>query len=447
MKNRIGLRRSALTVLGAALLSAAAMSACSSSDDSTSSTGGSGGSGGRGGTSATGGKGGASGSVGLGGSHAGGTGGSGGTGATAGTNALGGTGGTIVIGSAGEGGESAAGAAGAAGGSSLTLQDVTVTKLSSDVGGAAHQVTNLVNAWGLAINPNAQGGPLFWVSATDSGVSDVFDVTGNPQTLVVTVPAGTAAGLGAGTGAPTGQVYNASATAFKGDTFMFATEDGFIEGWKTGTVAVAEVNNFTTASYKGLALVMNGTTPELIAANFKAGSIDSFSDTFQAITTKPFNDATIPAGYAPFNAAELGGKVYVTYAKQDADKADDVPGLGNGYVNVFNVDGTLSKRLISQGMLNAPWGLAMAPAGWGNLAGALLVGNFGDGMIHAYDPLTGELLGALADTTGAPLVIDGLWALSFGPNTVSVDLSAQLFYTAGPGSEMHGVFGKLILAP
>ena len=439
-KNTLGLRRGALTVLGAAVLGAAAMSACSSSDDTSTSNGGSGGS--------------------VGGSHTGGTAGKGGTSATAGsggkggTSASGGTGGSIVvggsggaIGSAGEAGEtSAAGAAGAPGTPSVE-QHVTKTLLTSDQAGAAHTVANLVNAWGLAINPNAQGGPLFWVSATDSGVSDVFDATGNAPGLVVTVPAGTATGLGAGTGAPTGQAYNASATAFNGDTFIFATEDGFIEGWKTGTVAVAEVNNFTTASYKGLAIATVGATPELLATNFKAGAIDSFTSAFAAITTKPFNDATIPAGFAPFNVAELNGKVYVTYAKQDADKADDVKAVGNGYVNVFNLDGTLDKRLISQGALNSPWGIALAPAGWGGLAGALLVGNFGDGLIHAYDATSGEMVGELTDAAGTPLAIDGLWALAFGPNVASGDLSAQLFFTAGPARETHGQFGKLVVAP
>lgn len=353
----------------------------------------------------------------------------------------------MVAGSGGEAGAiGVAGAAGAAGeggaSSNLIEQSVTMALLTSDQAGAVDTDANLINAWGLAINPNAEGGPLFWVSAADKGVSAVIDAAGHPQSLVVTIPSAN----GTDPGSPTGQIYNGT-TNFKGDVFVFATEDGLITGWQTGTAAVMRVNRATTASYKGLAVVTNGTTPMLAAANFHAGTVDLFDINYAAsVDATLFTDPTMPAGFAPFNVAELGGKVYVTYAKQDADKADDVPAVGNGYLDVFGVDGTFTKRLISQGVLNSPWGLALSPDNWGSLPNALIVGNFGDGLIHAYDPTTGEMLGELT-SSGKPVAIDGLWALAFGPNSPSANLSSQLFFTAGPVMETHGQFGKLTLTP
>ncbi|HEX3777326.1 MAG TPA: TIGR03118 family protein [Polyangiaceae bacterium] len=406
------------------------MSACSSSDD-TSAAGGTSGSAGSAGSAGRGGAAGSAGSTNVAGS--------GGSAGTAGSG--------VIIGVGGEGGAiGVAGAGGAAGeggaGSATIEQNVAMALLTSDQAGAVDTDANLINAWGLAINPVAEGGPLFWVSAADKGVSAVIDAAGHPQSLVVTIPSAN----GTDPGSPTGQVYNGT-PAFKGDVFIFATEDGLITGWQTGTAAVTRVNHATTASYKGLAIVTNGTTPSLAAANFKAGTVDVFDTAYAAaVDTTLFTDPTMPAGFAPFNVAELGGKVYVTYAKQDAAKADDVPAVGNGYVDMFGVDGTFTKRLISQGVLNSPWGLALSPDDWGSLPNALLVGNFGDGLIHAYDPTTGEMLGELS-TSGKALAIDGLWALSFGPNSASANLSSQLFFTAGPVMETHGQFGKLTLNP
>jgi uncharacterized protein (TIGR03118 family) len=437
ISKHIILQRGAFTLLGLSVLGTTLISACSSSDD-TSASGGTSGIGGR---SASGGKGGTSGSGGKSSSAGSSTGGSSGSSA----GGKGGSGGVSVVAGAG-GAVEIAGEGGAAGAAVTSIeQNVTTALLTSDQAGAVDTDANLVNAWGLAINPDAQGGPLFWVSAADKGVSVVIDAAGHPQSLVVTIPPATVGD----TGAPTGQVFNPSAD-FKADKFIFATEDGLITGWQTGTVAVIRVNNSaltTPASYKGLALVMNGTTATLAAANFHAGKVDVFDANYAAaVPTTLFTDATMPAGFAPFNIAELGGKVYVTYAKQDADKADDVKGAGNGYVSVFNVDGSFSKRLISQGALNSPWGIALAPSDWGALSSALLVGNFGDGLIHAYDAATGEALGELTKSAGTPLAIDGLWALEFGPNTASADLSAQLFFTAGPAMETHGQFGKIQIA-
>jgi len=181
----------------------------------------------------------------------------------------------------------------------------------------------------------------------------------------------------------------------------------------------------------------------LVATDFHDGTVDVYDATYEnSALQHPFVDSTIPAGFAPFNVMPVGDAVYVTYAKQDADKQDDEAGPGNGYVSQFKTDGTYVKTLISGGALNSPWAVAMAPSNFGDLAGMLLVGNFGDGTIHAYDPATGALVGQLTNGTGAPLLIPGLWDLKVGP-TGTTDLSKILFFSAGPGGEAHGIFGKL----
>jgi uncharacterized protein (TIGR03118 family) len=279
---------------------------------------------------------------------------------------------------------------------------------------------------------------MFWVSATETGVSTVYAPDGTPSSLVVTIPADTPAG----TGSPTGQVFNTT-TGFSADKFIFATEDGLIAGWQTGTVAVPRADHSTDgASYKGLALI-EGADPMLVAANFHAGTVDVF-DADYADVADLFVDPDPVAGYAPFNVAALGDKVYVAYAKQDADQEEEVAGAGLGYVNSFNVDGSFDTHLIARGgVLNAPWGMALAPAGFTPAPGGLIVGNFGDGMIHSFDMSTGELLAEFTDTAGKPLVIDGLWGLTFGTKKASADLSKQLFFAAGPADETLGLFGVL----
>jgi uncharacterized protein (TIGR03118 family) len=319
---------------------------------------------------------------------------------------------------------------------------VKQTNLTSDQAGmAAHTDTNLVNAWGLSINPQAAGGPAFWVSSTERGLSVVYDQTGTALPVVVTIP--TPADAAAGS-SPTGQAYNPTAANFMGDKFIFATEQGVIAGWQTGMDAVVRVDDSgEDASYKGLALVGTGAMATLLVTDFKAGKVAAYgTDYVEKESTTAFVDTSLPTGFAPFGIAELAGSVYVTYAKQDADKEDDVAGVGNGFIDVFKPDGTGGRRLVSGGNLNSPWGLAIAPSSFGDLAGSLLVGNFGDGFILAYDATTGVFRGLLGDTAGAPLQIDGLWALVQGP-TGTTDLSQTLFFTAGPDDEAHGLFGKL----
>ncbi|MGH9344941.1 MAG: TIGR03118 family protein, partial [Terriglobia bacterium] len=199
--------------------------------------------------------------------------------------------------------------------------------------------------------------------------------------------------------------------------------------------------------YKGLAIGNNGSADLLYAANFGLGRVDVFDSTFHATTASGgFHDPSLPAGYAPFDIQNIGGKLYVTYALQDAAKHDDVAGPGHGFVDVFDLNGNLIQRLTSQGALNSPWGLAVAPSGFGEFSGDLLVGNFGDGMINAYDSGTGSFLGTLDNPDGTPIAIDGLWGLRFGSGAQGQALDA-LYFTAGIAGpdqiEDHGLFGSL----
>jgi uncharacterized protein (TIGR03118 family) len=321
--------------------------------------------------------------------------------------------------------------------------------LVSDIPGLASITdTNLVNPWGIAASATSP----FWVSDNHSGLSTLYNSTGAVQKVVVTVPA--AAG-GTGPGSPTGIIFNSttdfvvtSSTSNAPAKFIFATEDGTISGWASGTNAVLKAHNSSAkAVYKGLASGTAGSSNYLYAANFYAGTIDVFDGNFAPATLAgSFSDPSVPAGFTPFNVQNLGGKLYVTYAKQDDDKEDDVGGPGNGFVNIFDTNGNLQKRLISNGVLNSPWGLAIAPSGFGLFAGELLVGNFGDGQINAFDPETGLYIGSIKDPAGKPISIQGLWGLKFGNggNTNTLYFTAGI---AGAGSvEDHGLFGSIAVA-
>lgn len=306
-------------------------------------------------------------------------------------------------------------------------------------GSVANTVTdpNLINPWGIAASPS---GPL-WVSDNGTGVTTLYNGSGNIVPLVVTIPP--PAG-GNGPAKPTGQIFNGSSN-FNSDVFIFATEDGTLSGWRGALGTSAELlvdNSGSGANYKGLAIGSNLSGTNLYAANFAAGRIDVFNSSLSPTLLGTFIDPNLPAGYAPFNIQNISGRLYVTYALQDANKQDEVAGSGNGYLDVFDTDGNLIKRLVSNGPLNAPWGLAMAPFDFGAFSNDLLVGNFGDGLINAFDPLTGNLLGALDDSNNIPLAIDGLWALSFG-NGGSGGKTDELFFTAGPNDETNGLFGKI----
>jgi uncharacterized protein (TIGR03118 family) len=328
------------------------------------------------------------------------------------------------------------------------------TNLVSDIPGLAQFTDpNLVNPWGLAASPS---GP-FWVSNSGTGTSTLYnglgqsEPTGSP--LVVSIP-GSANSPGA-MSTPTGTVFNGgsgfviSANGPSGSSvFLFATADGLIAGWNPQVdprhAVVAVDNSSSGAIYKGLALDTDSTGRTLlIATNFATGKLDVFDDHFQLVGIgASFTDPNLPAGYAPFGIQNIDGNLYVTYAKQDAAKYDDVAGAGNGFLDVFTSDGVLRQRLVSQGPLNSPWGVALAPADYGEFSQDLLVGNFGDGRINVFEPNTGRFLGQLDDAQGNPITIDHLWGLEFG-NGAGAGNTHTLFFNAGIDNEQHGLFGKL----
>ena len=374
----------------------------------------------------------------------------------------------------------------------LLAGNVLQTNLVSDLPGVAQfQDPQLINPWGIAEGP---GGP-FWISDNNAGVSTLYNTQGVKQGLVVDIPI--PGNPASASGAPDGTVFN---TTLLGSTpgftvtdgihsgpaiFLFATEDGTIVGWNPGvdptgqfsgpkgasTHAVIPVdnsgNNFTEpnplkqtgAVYKGLSIATSATpifagdpasTAVLYAANFRSGKIEVYDSKFKLVTTLPmgaFTDSNIPAGFAPFNVQALGGKIYVTYALQNAAKHDDVAGPGNGFIDVFNLDGTPAgphgqPRLASRGPLDSPWGLALAPSSFGSLAGDLLVGNFGNGHINIFNPTSGTFVGQLKDPDGEPIVIPGLWTLKVGNGNGGGDANT-VYFTAGIGDESHGLFGSL----
>lgn len=305
----------------------------------------------------------------------------------------------------------------------------------------------LVNAWGIALNPN---GP-FWISSNGADLSEVYRPT---------TPLSTAFTVNIPGGAPTGQAFNSDSAAFhlangKAAAFIFTSEAGLVTAWNpadgtTNGAANTAETTFTSpdgAIYKGIAEASDGTNSFLYLADFHNGKIDVLDSNFGQVELGTngfgdFTDSKLPNGYAPFNVAAIDGKLYVSYAKQDADAEDDVAGHGHGFVDVFDLKGNFEQRLISRGDLNSPWAMVKAPNDFGDFGGDLLVGNFGDGRIHAYDINTGRELGTLSERPGKPIVIDGLWGLSFG-NAKTPGGPNTLFYAAGPDGETNGLFGKI----
>jgi uncharacterized protein (TIGR03118 family) len=322
------------------------------------------------------------------------------------------------------------------------------TNLVSDLPGLA-QLTDpdLVNPWGMAAGPTT---PV-WVADNGTDKATIYPgfVNGSPiqkAGLVVDIPGG----------APTGQVFNPTpgfvvhgGAASGPALFLFDSEAGLVTGWNPGVPppppsTQAQVGaRVRNAIYKGLAIATTSAGTFLYGADFHHGRIDVFDQGFNKVhLSGRFRDRELPRGFAPFNIQELGGRLYVAYAKQDAAREDEVAGRGLGFVDVYSTSGHLLRRLIRRGQLNAPWGLVRAPAsGFGRFSGALLVGNFGDGRINAYDPSTGEFLGRLRHEDGSPIEIEGLWALRFG-NGVTGDPTTLLF-TAGIDDEAHGLFGAI----
>ena len=319
-----------------------------------------------------------------------------------------------------------------------TFNSFSQQNLVSDIPGlAAWTDPNLVNPWGVAFSPTSP----FWVADNGTGLATLYNSTGTPLSLVVTIPPPTGQ---MGPAAPDGQVFNPNPANFGGSHFIFATEDGTISSWSGGTSAVLNVDDSSANTvFKGLALAANGSNTYLYATDFHNNAIDVFDTNFNKVTLGgSFTDPSLPAGYAPFGIRASGGFLYVTYALQDSAKHDDVAGPGHGFVDVFDTNGNLIQRLVSMGALNSPWGLAWAPAGFGKFSGDLLVGNFGDGTINAFDPKTGSLLGQIDGANGMPLVNDGLWALTFG-NGGNGGSKNILYFTAGLNHESDGLFGSI----
>jgi uncharacterized protein (TIGR03118 family) len=373
--------------------------------------------------------------------------------------------------------------AGAAGGFIETDLRANKSPLT-DGNGIVHTApvdANLVNPWGIATSTSSP----FWVSDNNSGLATLYNSNGVPQALVVSIPL-PGAPLGNG-GAPTGTVFNTaqSLNAFPISgvdkngkptmapaVFLFATEDGTILGWNpavhpvgdpnltsTSTHAIIAVDRSTVgagAVYKGLAIATDslGVT-RLYATNFRAGTVEVFNTNFTLITPPGgFTDPKLPQGYAPFDIFPIGSAtlpataatLVVTYAMQDAAKHDDVAGESHGIVNTFDLGGQSFQRLIQHGQLNSPWGVAVAPKSFGALAGALLIGNFGNGHIDAYNPNTGVFIDKVRDPHGQVIVIDGLWSLRVGNGGNGGDVNT-IYFTAGPNGEQDGLFGTITPSP
>ncbi|MFL6673229.1 MAG: TIGR03118 family protein [Massilia sp.] len=313
---------------------------------------------------------------------------------------------------------------------------------------AEHHDPQLVNSWGLAFNPFG----VAWVADNGTGVSTLYDGNGIKQSLVVTIP-GAAPGV---QGRPTGIVFYGGPgfTVTQGTMtgparFIFAGEDGVISAWApnvnpTNAIRVFPPIGTSDSIYKGLALSASGTRPLLYATDFHNNRVDVFDTNFDRVTLPgtPFRDPHLPKGFAPFGIQAINGDLYVTYAMQDEEAEDDVPGPGLGFVSVFAPNGEFQRRLISRGQLNAPWGLAFAPESFGRFGSALLVGNFGDGRINAYDIDSGAFVGQLRGADHKPIQIDGLWGIQFG-NGLQNQPTNTLFFASGPDDETHGLYGRL----
>jgi len=328
---------------------------------------------------------------------------------------------------------------------------------------------------GVAFTPGASP---FWIADNATGCSTLYDGSGLPEPqptplrVKLPLPGGTIPATACQhadpnnppnptPAAPTGLVWNPTTTFLvpgttKPATFIFDTENGTISAWTGGLTpadqAVLAVDNSPGAVYKGLVFGTNVNGVFLFATNFRAGTIDVFapngSTGYRPANANEiqgnFADSKIPAGFAPFGIQNINGNLFVTYAKQDTAKHDDVAGAGNGFVDIFDTNGHLLRRFASRGPLNSPWGVARASFAFGRFSGAILVGNFGNGKVNAFDS-DGNFLDELKDEKGKPLVIDGLWTLTLGGGRNSS--SDTLYFTSGPNDETDGVFGTITPAP
>ena len=313
----------------------------------------------------------------------------------------------------------------------------TVKALVSDVPGAAPVLDpSLVNAWGLTASSTSP----WWVADNGTSLSTLYNGAGVKQGLTVTV--GTDSG-------PTGTVFNTLGSGFSvtngtqsgSARFIFDGEDGVLRGWNPavdGTHALVGAMGDPGAVFKGLAIADG----KLFASDFHNNEVAVFDSTWNIVAR--FTDPGLPDGYAPFGIQAIGGHIFVTFAKQDADRHDEIAGQGRGFVDEFDTSGNLVARVAQHGQLNAPWGLALAPSDFGRFSGDLLVGNFGDGQINAYELRANGMYthkGELRENNHQ-ITIDGLWALEFG-NGANAGPTNTLFFTAGPNGESHGLFGQI----
>jgi uncharacterized protein (TIGR03118 family) len=340
----------------------------------------------------------------------------------------------------------ACGGGGNSGSVNSTLQTFAETLLvSDDAVQAAHTDPNLKNGWGVAFNPNG----FVWVADNGTNVATLYDGNGVPQTLVVSIPNGTN-----GPASPTGIVFNGTSDFMISQNgksgvaaFIFSGEGGTITAWAPAVAPTAALVEYDDgaggAVYKGLALAAENGSNFLYATDFHNNKIDVFDRTFTKVAMPGgFHDPSLPAGFAPFGIQAIGSRLFVTYAQQDPDAQDDVAGAGLGFVDVFDTEGNFRQRFASGGPLNAPWGMTLAPSNFGPFSNAVLIGNFGDGMIHAFDQSSGVFMGTLNTANGAASVQPGLWGIAFG-NGLDNQPTNTLFFAAGPNDEANGVYGRV----
>ena len=328
-------------------------------------------------------------------------------------------------------------------------QHYNQTNLVSDISGmAAVTDPNLKNPWGLS---RSSGSP-WWVSNNGTGTSTLYDAKGNPQPatpLVVTIPPPKGS---TDTATPTGTVFNGTSdfavAPGKPGLFLFVTEDGTISGWNPGVdlhkAQLVVDNSKKGAVYKGCTISQLHGQHYLFVANFHDGRVEVYNTAFHRVhlSEDAFEDERLPWGFAPFNIQAIGSNLFVAYAKQDADKHDEVAGEGLGWVDVFSPSGKLRARLEHGPWLNGPWGIALAPGEFGEFSHDVLIGNFGSGQVAAYNPVTGKFRGLMKNPDGSVLAIDGLWGLSFA-NNGAAGSSNTLYFSAGTNDEADGLFGTL----
>ncbi|MEM5315031.1 TIGR03118 family protein [Paraburkholderia sp. JHI869] len=336
-------------------------------------------------------------------------------------------------------------------GASVPVQSsFTATALVSDGAvAAAHTDGNLKNPWGITFNPKG----FVWVADNGTNVATLYDGNGVPQSLIVAIPDGKN-----GSASPTGIVFNGTQSFTVTENgksgvaaFIFAGEGGTITAWAP---TVGPTNAFVMyddgtggAVYKGLALAASNNANFLYATDFHNNKIDVFNTSFAKVSMPgAFTDPAMPAGFAPFGIQAIGSNLFVTYAMQDSAKHDDVAGAGLGMVDVYDTAGNLKQHFASGTPLNAPWGIAQAPANFGTMSGAILIGNFGDGRINAFNASTGQSMGPLNGANGNAIVEPGVWGIAFG-NDLSNQPSNTLFFAAGPNAEADGVYGRIDLNP